>query len=63
MKAKFAFISDTSPLEDFMFTLNISCKEDIQLILDDLNSTLTGAHIEFVSIYTDRNNKSGVSHN
>ena len=63
MKAKFAFISDTSPLEDFMFTLDISCDDDIQLICDDLNATLTGAHVEFVSKYNSRRNASGVSHN
>lgn len=49
MKAKFAYISATNPHEDFIFYLNAESEGEAYQIVDDLNATLSTAHVEFIN--------------
>ena len=62
MTVKFAFISSANPREDFMFTIELSSTEEIDLFVDDVNKNLTDGKIEYVSTELKRG-KHEVSHN
>ena len=50
MYGKFAYLSDNNPREDFIFSLNCETEDDARMIVDDLNSTLSSSHVEFIGL-------------
>ena len=63
MFVKFAFISKRNPREDFMFTVELSSTEEIDLFADDVNKNLTDGKVEYVSIEIHKGGKHEVSTN
>lgn len=52
MKAKIAYIHNSNPAEDFMFTHDFDSMDDCRKFINTLNSNISDARLEFVATVT-----------